>query len=149
MEALTLGVLNIWIALEGMVLIHMQSKCRNKKDKSEVQFCSFLTTTLDGHERLPSNSWPIYPQAKNRRYIFNRWLEGTRASLGILKKKKIFSPFKASHPRSSSQEPSQYKKYITLASSSTMNVMNNQSNLVNFKPIKIHHTAYKWHFLME
>jgi len=25
--------------------------------------------------------------------------------------------------------------------------MNNQSNLVKFKPIKIHHTAYKWHFL--
>ena len=81
---------------------------------------------------------------------FNRWLEGTRASLDILKKKKkIFSLCKASHPRSSSQEPNHYKKYTILASSSTKYVMNNQSNLVNFKPIKFHHTAYKWYFLME
>jgi len=44
----------------------MQSKCRTKKDKSEVQICSFLTSTLDGHERIPSllTSLPLGKEPK-------------------------------------------------------------------------------------
>jgi hypothetical protein len=47
-------------------LIHTQSKCTNKKDKSEIQIWSFLTSTLDGHERFPSllTSLPLGKEPK-------------------------------------------------------------------------------------
>jgi hypothetical protein len=47
-----------------MVFIHVQSKCRNKKDKSEVQFWSFLTSTLNGQERLPSHPDHFTPRQR-------------------------------------------------------------------------------------
>jgi hypothetical protein len=98
-----------------------------------------------GQERLPSHPGQFTP------IHIQQLAGGHHSQSGHFEEEeeKIFSPWQASHPRSSSQEPSHYNKHTILASSSTGNVMNNQSNLVNFKPIKFNHTAYLWHFLME
>jgi hypothetical protein len=85
------GMVLIWFGL-----IHMQSKCRNKKVKSEVQICSFLTSTLDRHERFPSLLTP--GQGTQGTYSIGGWWAPEPVWTFWRRRKKYFPPVRHHTP---------------------------------------------------
>jgi hypothetical protein len=58
----------------------------------KVYVHTFLTSALDRDEWPVSLLWPLFHQRKNPRYLLERRLDGPKAGLDVVTKRKIADP---------------------------------------------------------